>query len=168
MKNYFLIAVLLFLFSCKEKEDVVLPAIEFELIDKFGHNAEIFAVKEMVRVEAVGEADSYFWEFGDGETSREMKPAHTYKEMGTYTIRLTTKNGDAVRTVRKVIKVGNYYADEVQLINYADSFWVDGTSTDAQSVKETTDMYLSVSKRYYSDEEDPLLFTSEIFKDVDK
>lgn len=35
---------------------------------------------------------SFFWDFGDGETSEEENPTHEYKENGDYTIRLTVSN----------------------------------------------------------------------------
>ena len=37
-------------------------------------------------------ADSYSWEFGDGNTSTEEAPTHTYTEEGSYTIKLTVTN----------------------------------------------------------------------------
>jgi len=36
-----------------------------------------------------GETLSYLWNFGDGETSTEMSPAHTYDDWGTYYVTLT-------------------------------------------------------------------------------
>jgi PKD repeat protein len=43
-------------------------------------------------------ADSYFWDFGDGATSTEESPTHTYAQGGAYTATLTATNscGDAV------------------------------------------------------------------------
>ncbi len=38
-----------------------------------------------------GETD-YFWDFGDGNTSTEANPVHTYQEEGQYTVTLTTTN----------------------------------------------------------------------------
>ncbi|MGE4358138.1 MAG: PKD domain-containing protein [Candidatus Omnitrophota bacterium] len=35
---------------------------------------------------------SYFWDFGDGETSDQPIVTHTYKKAGTYTVTLTVKN----------------------------------------------------------------------------
>ncbi|HZV68355.1 MAG TPA: PKD domain-containing protein [Saprospiraceae bacterium] len=35
---------------------------------------------------------TYFWDFGDGNTSTEANPSHTYAEFGTYTITLTSTN----------------------------------------------------------------------------
>ncbi|MEC9106790.1 MAG: PKD domain-containing protein, partial [Candidatus Neomarinimicrobiota bacterium] len=43
-------------------------------------------------------ADSYSWDFGDGGTSTEMSPSHTYAADGTYNVSLTATNsgGSAV------------------------------------------------------------------------
>ncbi|HPM81747.1 MAG TPA: PKD domain-containing protein [Candidatus Anammoximicrobium sp.] len=40
---------------------------------------------------------TYFWSFGDGETSTEQNPTHTYRDNGTFTARLTVtdKDGDS-------------------------------------------------------------------------
>jgi PKD repeat protein len=37
-------------------------------------------------------ADSYLWDFGDGNTSTENSPVHTYAENGLYTVKLTATN----------------------------------------------------------------------------
>lgn len=34
-------------------------------------------------------ATSYAWDFGDGETSTEQNPEHTYAEAGAYVVTLT-------------------------------------------------------------------------------
>ena len=38
-------------------------------------------------------ADSYFWEFGDGNTSNQVDPVHTYATDGLYDVTLTATNG---------------------------------------------------------------------------
>ena len=38
------------------------------------------------------EAETYAWDFGDGQTSTEKDPVHTYAAAGTYTVKLTAKN----------------------------------------------------------------------------
>lgn len=46
-------------------------------------------------------ADSYFWDFGDGEYSQAMSPVHFYKNAGIYTVNLMSINsvcGDTVQT----------------------------------------------------------------------
>ena len=37
-------------------------------------------------------AQSYIWAFGDGKTSKEKNPVHTYAKSGTYTVLLTATN----------------------------------------------------------------------------
>ncbi len=37
-------------------------------------------------------ADSYLWDFGDGESTTEISPKHTFKENGTYIITLTASS----------------------------------------------------------------------------
>ncbi len=41
-------------------------------------------------------AESYTWDFGDGETSAEENPVHTYSEAGDYEVVLTAVNADDV------------------------------------------------------------------------
>jgi PKD repeat protein len=38
-----------------------------------------------------GDITSWYWEFGDGGTSTERNPSHTYYRPGTYTVRLTVR-----------------------------------------------------------------------------
>lgn len=45
-------------------------------------------------------ATSYSWEFGDGNTSTEKDPVHTYAAAGTYTVMLTARNDEGASAVR--------------------------------------------------------------------
>jgi PKD repeat protein len=38
---------------------------------------------------STGDIDEWWWDFGDGETSTERTPAHTYQNEGTYDVTLT-------------------------------------------------------------------------------
>ncbi len=38
-------------------------------------------------------ANTYLWEFGDGNTSNQFEPTHTYTSEGTYTVKLTATGG---------------------------------------------------------------------------
>jgi len=38
---------------------------------------------------SVSNGNSFFWDFGDGYTSRQVNPTHTYTQPGSYTIKLT-------------------------------------------------------------------------------
>ena len=45
-------------------------------------------------VDADGDIETWHWDFGDGETSTEQHPVHTYAEPGDYTVRLTVTDAE--------------------------------------------------------------------------
>lgn len=52
-------------------------------------------------------AESYTWEFGDGETSTEENPTYEYSEAGSYDVVLTATNADGVSTeATQTIEIG--------------------------------------------------------------
>jgi len=54
-----------------------------------------------------GEIVSWEWDFGDGTTSAERSPSHTYAEGGTYTVRLTVTDNDGLSSsTTKQVRVG--------------------------------------------------------------
>ncbi|MCB8964635.1 MAG: PKD domain-containing protein [Bacteroidales bacterium] len=50
-------------------------------------------------------ADSYLWDFGDGTTSTEPEPVHTFVDPGYYTVRLTVSGDGGVRFFYRVFRV---------------------------------------------------------------
>ncbi|SHE61227.1 PKD domain-containing protein, partial [Leeuwenhoekiella marinoflava] len=46
-------------------------------------------------------AESWSWDFGDGTTSTEQHPSHTYTQPGTYSVVLTTDGGSCSKTITK-------------------------------------------------------------------
>jgi gliding motility-associated-like protein len=48
---------------------------------------------------------SYLWDFGDGITSEEENPSHTYATPRNYTVRLTTRNDCDVSVITKTISI---------------------------------------------------------------
>lgn len=57
---------------------------------------------------------SYYWEFGDGNTSAQASPSHTYTQRGIYTVKLTvTSSEGCVKTQTKnaFINVEEFVAD---------------------------------------------------------
>jgi PKD repeat protein len=54
---------------------------------------------------STGSPSMYRWNFGDGGTSTNQNPAHTYLNPGTYTVNLTIYRGSSSSTATKVIKV---------------------------------------------------------------
>ena len=57
--------------------------------------------------ESSGDIDSWFWDFGDGDTSTEQNPSHTYTdlEMLNYTVSLTVSNEAGSDSAIQVITV---------------------------------------------------------------
>jgi PKD repeat protein len=47
---------------------------------------------------SAGFPDAWLWDFGDGTTTQEQNPTHTYVSVGTYTVTLTVKNTDQTDT----------------------------------------------------------------------
>jgi PKD repeat protein len=57
---------------------------------------------------SIGVAQTWFWSFGDGETSTQPNPVHTYSRGGRYTVSLTVSNqyGVNTKTTPGLIMVG--------------------------------------------------------------
>ena len=60
-------------------------------------------------------ADSYFWDFGDGNTSTEESPTHTYSSDGTYTVILTATSsaGEATTEQTVIISANSVFSMDV-------------------------------------------------------
>ncbi len=50
-------------------------------------------------------ADSYSWDFGDGHTSTETNPTHTYQSGGTFTVTLTATNQYGSNSITKNVNI---------------------------------------------------------------
>ena len=57
-----------------------------------------------------GQQMTYQWNFGDGGTSTEQNPSHTYAQAGNYTVQLTTRTGNGACTSQKTQTVPVYAA----------------------------------------------------------
>jgi len=88
---------------------------------------------------------SYFWDFGDGTTSTEIRTIHTYKDAGKYLVKLTvTDSSDAkcnTATTQEVVKVNKppcAIADGPTFACINDEITFDGSqSTDSPDDKLT-------------------------------
>lgn len=60
--------------------------------------------------------ESLFWDFGDGHTSEEENPSHSYPESGTYTVILTTEKCGMTHEFSKDVNVEDLGADKFSSI----------------------------------------------------
>jgi hypothetical protein len=62
-------------------------------------------------------ATSFMWNFGDGNTSSETNPVHTYTANGTYTVELTAINNCGASTLQQTISVIVVGTNEANWLN---------------------------------------------------
>ena len=84
--------------SISSCEDPVLPTADFTFSP-----ADVEIYDEVTFTNASADADTFSWEFGDGATSTEENPTHTYTAEGTFTVKLTASNIDGSKNVTKDI-----------------------------------------------------------------
>lgn len=62
-------------------------------------------------------ASFYIWDFGDGNSSNELNPSHTYTNSGTYKVSLTAKNDAGTSTY-----FGNPFIKDITVMTYNIAF----------------------------------------------
>ncbi len=97
----------LLLTSCKDDpETLPEPAFEFETsgVLEFGIPLEVkFADKSS----GTDGATQYAWDFGDGATSTEKNPDHTYDKGGVYPVKLKVTNGGSSREITREVSLSS-------------------------------------------------------------
>lgn len=58
------------------------------------------------RDESMGEPTIWMWDFGDGQTSNEENPTHTFTNPGSKAVTLVVSNASGSSSVSKVVRVG--------------------------------------------------------------
>ncbi len=90
------------------------PIADFNLNPTFGCSGTTVNLANLSQ-----NATAYLWEFGDGNTSTDVNPTHTYTIPGTYTIRLTASDGFCDDTISST--------SQVQIVGSAPDFTSDVT-----------------------------------------
>ena len=52
------------------------------------------------------EVEEWYWDFGDGNTSRDTSPLHTYSKNGVYEVCLIVKNKNGADTLCRTLYIG--------------------------------------------------------------
>lgn len=67
-----------------------------------------------------GDIVSWAWDFGDGETSTEKNPSHTYETPGNYTVTLTVTdvNGDSATEVKEKFVLASLFDMQIDNVDY--------------------------------------------------
>ncbi|MEF8847590.1 MAG: PKD domain-containing protein [Candidatus Thermoplasmatota archaeon] len=76
----------------------------------------------------------YHWNFGDGKTSDEINPKHTYTEAGRYTVSLTVTDGEGDSSTKK---------EEITVVDYNFGVWV---ITKYEGVKDEEKLDFGIQK----------------------
>ncbi len=116
------------------------PLAEASADRTFGHAPLTVRFSAAGSTDPDGDPISYAWMFGDGTTSTEPNPSHTYAADGTYTATLAvTDSKGAVSAAHVVIGVGNTppvvtvgSPQDGQLVSWGDVLPFSFTATDAE------------------------------------
>lgn len=109
--NKHIIMGLLFLFigitcGCVETSTENIPPKAFVNADPTSGETPLTVSFTGTGVDEDGNIQSYFWDFGDGTTSNEQNPTHTFNSPGKYYVKLTvTDNYGAKATATIIITV---------------------------------------------------------------
>ncbi|MCB0643817.1 MAG: PKD domain-containing protein, partial [Phaeodactylibacter sp.] len=75
------------------------------------------------------DAVSWLWDFGDGNTSTEENPVHTYAQDGTYTVTLTVENAECSASITEEVVIELVGTSTVEGLEEFELFPVPGAGT---------------------------------------
>ena len=109
-KPYVLIAILTMLLlvtACPgpDNDDSPDPTIEYPTAS-FSYKCDDCRIGDTVQfTSSSSKAETFDWDFGDGNSSQEENPEHVYTVMGTYTVQLTVSNEDGSDDLSKSVSI---------------------------------------------------------------
>lgn len=105
----FVLMTISLLISCKKDEEVPVPVVDFK-VESIGDNYEV----TFKNISEFG--NEYIWDFGDGKTSLDKSPIHTFIQ-GKYNVSLTVKNSSGTKELTKEVILESQEKVAVQLLD---------------------------------------------------
>lgn len=125
------ISLIFFLASCSEDKDPVpMPVSAFA-----ASSQNIYTNSNVTFTNTSTDADSYLWEFGDGTTSIDFEPSHSYESEGEYTVSLTVSNASGQDIATTVISV----TDEPIIYDFDYSTKIDDAPVSSKKLQYSDD-----------------------------
>ncbi|MDW5549619.1 PKD domain-containing protein [Methanosarcina sp.] len=87
-----------------------------------------------------GKVTSYLWDFGDGTTSTDQKPSHTYTKGGNYTVKLTVTGPGGSNSMEKTDFISVAGADADLLVSSLSSLYPHIQNTVTATIKNQGSM----------------------------
>ena len=93
-------SLIFYLTSCSKTENQKLPSADFIFNPSNGYKPLVVNFTNLSE-----NAESYFWDFGNGDFSTSANPTTTYNNDGNYSITLTAKNASGTNKITKNISI---------------------------------------------------------------
>ncbi len=166
----FLAITILIINGCNKDKTVVKPISSFSFQNDTLNTLKVATSDSFALTNTSKNADSIFWDFGDGRTSKENNFFLSYPKSGSYTIKLTTKNNDGQKsTISKNVIVLDRIIKNIE-IAYVQ--WDSTNLSEGWPASYKVDIYFQI-QMYNNDTKKlgiypncPVLFTSPIVKNV--
>lgn len=100
-KMIFLINLIIILYGCENDVSILNPKADFRFLP-----SDSIAMLDTVQfINDSENASTYLWYFGDGNTSTEKDPIHSYDSEGDFTVKLIASKDQKTDSITKYIKV---------------------------------------------------------------
>lgn len=147
MKSILFISTISFLIvnGCK-KEETVIPISSFSFRGDTITTLKMATYDTCTLINSSKNADSVFWDLGDGRTSNDRQIILSYPKSGSYTIKLTVKNNEGQKA---------FYSKKVTILDrvlksiYIEHINWDTINTNGWPTSSKADIYFQIQK--YSD-----------------